>query len=171
MLLQQRTFSGRWCCMACLMVRAPVQVQKTCSRSAGYRAWVEWGEDVIACCQPHRHAVPCFMGYTWPPTPITPCCSICRQTPFQAFPMGASILTLEVPLLVPGPRDTCLWGGSWDGGWLCGFTFSFFFARFKTAAQKDDCSCSALLQESCASCKLALDAQEVNLPLGLYIPA
>ena len=50
--------------MARLMAEAPVQVQKTCSRSCS--TCVARG-DAAECCQPQGQAVPRFMGHPWPP--------------------------------------------------------------------------------------------------------
>ena len=72
--------TGR-CCMACLMAEAPVQVQKTCSRSCSICAA---RGDAAECCQPHGQAVPRFI-HPWPPAPTTPCWRKRHQTSFQLF--------------------------------------------------------------------------------------
>ena len=64
----------------------PLQVQKSCSRSCS--ACVAC-DKAAAYCQPHRLAVPCFMGHPWPPTPTTPCWSRRHQTSFQLFSHGS----------------------------------------------------------------------------------
>ena len=75
------TETGRLCCMARLTAEAPVQVQKTCSRSCSA------GES--RANQPQGKAVPRFMGHPWPPAPTTPCWSRRHQTSFQLFFHGS----------------------------------------------------------------------------------
>jgi hypothetical protein len=72
--------------MARLMAEAPVQVQKTCSRSCS--ACAARG-DAAECCQPQGQAVPHFMGHPWPPAATTPCWSRRHQTSFQLFSHGS----------------------------------------------------------------------------------
>ena len=76
------TEPGRLCCMARLMAEAPVQFQKTCSRSCS--ACAARG-DAAECCQPQGQAVSRFMGHPWPPAPTTPCWSRRHQTSFRLF--------------------------------------------------------------------------------------
>jgi hypothetical protein len=72
--------------MARMMAEAPVQVQKTCSRSCS--ACVS-SDEAAAYCQPHGQVVPRFMGQPWPPAPTTPCWSRRHQTSFQLFSHGS----------------------------------------------------------------------------------
>ena len=78
--------SRRLCCMARLTSKAPVQVQKTCSCCC--IACVA-RDEAAACCQPHGHAVPRFMGHPWPPAPTTPCWSRRHHTSFQLLSPGS----------------------------------------------------------------------------------
>jgi len=74
--------------VACLMAKAPVQVQRTCSRSCN--ACIA-RDEAAACCQPHGHAVPRFMGRPWPPAPTTHVGAGATRLPSSCSPMGASI--------------------------------------------------------------------------------
>jgi hypothetical protein len=103
------------CCMVRLMAEAPVQVQKTCSRSCS--ACAARG-DVAECCQPQEQAVPRFMGHPWPPAPTTPCWSRRHQTSFQLFSHGSlhlGVHALGAPLWIARAvrrASSCGWVGA-----------------------------------------------------------